>query len=495
MHPKSVWTILTILIISLSGYGQIKLLPTYPNMIAPVDVPTDIQHAGDGSGRLFVSQLSGLIYLFPADSLATEASVFLDIEDRVVAVENLGLLGFSFDPDYASNGYFYVKYSQADGDTFCNVIARFSVSASDPDSADPASEVRLLKIPQATVMHGGGSIAFGPHDGLLYITTGDGGPFRDPSNNAQRLDRLLGKVLRIDVQDTSAGRNYAIPPGNPFAGNSDGYHEEIFAYGFRNPWRLSIDPITKRIWVGDVGASTYEEIDTVASGGNYGWKIMEGAHCLLPDTSCDTTGLALPVWEYAHPGSNGSVTGGYVYRGSLLSGLQGQYIYGDFNTGRIWALDVSTPGMPVNTLLLDANVLITSFGVDDDGELYLCSAGNNDKFYRILPEVTGIDPNAHPAARSFTLDKNYPNPFNPITVISFTIGTGQLSTVSDVELSVYDLQGRRVRTLFKGHPSAGEHSLTWNGRTDAGRPAGSGIYFYRLRSGGQQQTRVMHLVR
>src|SRR5699024_3373620 len=233
------------------------------------------------------------------------------------------------------------------------VISEFQVSSSNPNQAQKNSETELLAFQQPYGNHNGGQISFGP-DGYLYIATGDGGSGGDPHGNGQSRKTLLGKILRIDVNGTEDGKNYAIPPDNPFFDNEQSFREEIYAYGLRNPWRFSFDPDTGQLWAGDVGQNQYEEIDIIEKGGNYGWNIMEGNYCYGAN-NCDQSGLIPPVWEYEHSNGNRSITGGFVYRGPTLDGLTGWYIYADYVSGRIWALDASNPANTTNKLLLQAD--------------------------------------------------------------------------------------------------------------------------------------------
>lgn len=327
--------------------------------------PVDLQHPGDGTNRLFVVEQAGRILVFENDPAAASAHVLLDIRSQVNSAGNEeGLLGLAFHPDYAVNGYFYVYYC-------VNLprrtrLSRFQVSAQDSNAADTQSEAVLLEIDQPFSNHNGGQIAFGP-DGYLYVAVGDGGGGGDPQGNGQNRAALLGKILRIDVNTAP----YGIPPDNPFAGNTQGYREEIFAYGLRNPWRFSFDSVTGWLWAGDVGQDHYEEIDIVENGKNYGWNIMEGNHCFL-DPQCAADGLVLPVWEYTHAVGS-SVTGGFVYRGAKVPELAGAYIYADFVSGVIWALRYDGQSVPTNEILLDTVLNISSFGVDAGGELYICA--------------------------------------------------------------------------------------------------------------------------
>ena len=307
-----------------------------------------------------------MIRVFENSENTATSKVFLDISDRVLFGGEQGLLGLAFHPRYRQIRYFYVNYV-ADNPRR-TIIARYSVTANDPDQADKNSELVLLEINQPFSNHKGGQLAFG-NDGYLYIGLGDGGSAGDPLGNAQNRSSLLGKILRIDVDSPSAGRNYGIPAGNPFAGNTLGYREEIYAYGLRNPWRFSFDPPTGMLWVADVGQDQREEIDLVEKGKNYGWNIMEGSLCYTPPTGCNQIGLELPVWEYGRD-EGISVIGGFVYRGSTLAGLYGAYVYGDYGSGKIWTLRYDGTGAFVNTLLVDTALSITSFGLDENNELY-----------------------------------------------------------------------------------------------------------------------------
>jgi len=318
--------------------------------------PVGLAQAGDSSGRLFVLGQAGLVHIVQAGQLLP--GTFLDIRDRVGSKANeRGLLGLAFHSRYSENGYFYVNYTDLNGDT---VVARFSVSG-DPNRADPASEVRLLQIPQPYENHNGGSLVFGP-DGYLYIGTGDGGSGGDPHGNGQSLDTLLGKILRIDVDH---GDPYTNPEGN--------LKGEIWAYGLRNPWRFSFDRLTGDLYIGDVGQNAWEEVDFLPAGSpggaNFGWNYREGTH---PFADSPPAGLELiePVAEYDRS-AGVSVSGGVVYRGAALPGLDGVYLYGDYGTGRVWGLLRNPDGSWQNRLLFESGANITTFGEDEAGEVYL----------------------------------------------------------------------------------------------------------------------------
>ena len=345
--------------------------------------PVGIYHAEDNTNRLFVVEQAGVIRVFENAKNASVAKIFLDISNRVLFGGEQGLLGLTFHSNYAENGYFYVDYV-ADNPRR-TIIARYSVMASDPDQADKNSELVLFEVAQPFANHKGGQLAFGP-EGYLYIALGDGGSGGDPYGNAQNLSSLLGKILRVDVNSPSGGKNYGIPRDNPFAGNLKGYREEIYAYGLRNPWRFSFDPVTSWFWVADVGQSQREEVDIVEKGRNYGWNIMEGTLCYSPAEGCNQTGLELPLREYGRD-EGIAIIGGFVYRGSTVTGLIGAYVYGDYGSGKIWALRYNGTGAPANTLLVDSDLTITSFGLDENNELYLSAFDGKIYKFKTPPSI------------------------------------------------------------------------------------------------------------
>jgi glucose/arabinose dehydrogenase len=353
----------------------------FPNLL--FNSPVGVYNAGDGSNRLFVVEQAGVIKVFENTRNVSSFNVFLDISNRVLSGGELGLLGMAFHPNYTANGYFYLDYTV--NSPRRSIISRLSVSANDPNQADINSELILLQVEQPFANHNGGQLAFGP-DGYLYIALGDGGGTGDPYGNAQNRSTLLGSILRIDINSASGSLNYTIPSDNPFVGNSQGYREEIFAYGLRNPWRFSFDPVSGWLWAADVGQSRIEEIDLIEKGKNYGWNIMEGSLCYSPSSGCNQTGLELPVWEYNHT-LGYAVTGGFVYRGSLLTELVGAYIYGDYGSGRIWALWYNGTGAPVNIELVDTSLNIPSFGVDEENELYICAFDGKIYGLRVMDTI------------------------------------------------------------------------------------------------------------
>jgi glucose/arabinose dehydrogenase len=335
----------------------ITLEPVITGLASPVYVT----HAGDDSGRLFVVEQGGTIRVRQPTGGA--ATVFLDIRGRVLSGGERGLLGLAFHPDYETNRRFFVDYTrQPDGAT---VIAEYHVSAADPDVADP-TEIVLLTIGQPFANHNGGMLEFGP-DGDLYIGMGDGGSADDPGDRAQDVNELLGKILRIDVdRPASQTQLYSSPADNPFAGATPG-RDEIYALGLRNPWRFSFDRQTGQLTAGDVGQGAREEVDLIVRGGNYGWRTFEGTLCTGNDPPpCDPSPFIAPIAEYGHDGARCSITGGYVYRGAAGSLPDGTYLFGDYCSGELFLLQggpfaaVAVTGFP-----------ISSFGQDQDGELYV----------------------------------------------------------------------------------------------------------------------------
>lgn len=356
--------------------GKYAVAPAFPNLT--FTLPVELTSPDDGSDRIFVVEQKGVIRVFPNKKDVRNATTFLDITSNVVSGGERGLLGLAFHPDFKKNGYFYVNYTH--GKPLETIISRFKVSASNPNIADPDSEVILLTYAQPYVNHNGGKVIFG-NDKYLYIGVGDGGSGGDPQNNGQNKKVLLGKILRIDVNNTTANTKYSIPADNPFKDNKKGYREEIYAYGLRNPWRFSFDKQTGRLWAGDVGQNKVEEIDIVEKGGNYGWRIMEADQPFKPDES-NMEELINPVWSYTRSLGN-SVTGGYVSRDKSLPELKGKYIYGDFTSGNVWALTYSGKKAVKNDLIVKSPPGLSSFGEDSKGNLLLLILGEG-KIYKIV---------------------------------------------------------------------------------------------------------------
>jgi glucose/arabinose dehydrogenase len=358
------------------GAGGIRLSPVANGF----DSPTQITNARDGTNRLFVVEQRGVIKaIAPGGGVTT----FMDIRTKVEDGGERGLLGLAFDPNFMSNGRLFVYYTRNGGDI---VVSRFVTNASHTDVIESSARPLLLIEHSANTNHNGGAMAFGPN-GYLYIGTGDGGGAGDPANNAQNKSRLLGKVLRINVNGTGHGPfdHYSVPRSNPFYGSTPGL-EAIWDYGLRNPWRISFDRATGVLFIADVGQGSWEEVDRekagFTGGRNYGWDAMEGIHCFTR-SKCPLAGDTLPNAEYSHSGGNCSITGGYVYRGPTQTALVGLYVFADWCSGKIWTIPYN--GAPVNTpetLRADTSQQITSFGESENGELYVVTSDGD--VYQVL---------------------------------------------------------------------------------------------------------------
>lgn len=393
--------------------------------------PVNIKNAGDS--RLFVLEQAGLIQIINPDG-SRNSTPFLDINSIVSdSGGERGLLGLAFHPGYATNGYFYLNYSNNSGNT---VISRFTRSAADPDIADETKELQILTYTQPFGNHNGGDMAFGP-DGYLYISSGDGGSGGDPGDRAQSLTTLLGKLLRIDIDGTSKG-NYGIPADNPFAGSTTAM-EEIWAFGLRNPWKFSFDKTTNELWVADVGQNVREEINMVASnatGVNYGWRCYEGSAVFNLSGNCPASNtLTFPIAEYTH-NNDGlfkcSITGGYRYRGTAQPNLSGLYFFADYcsdeigiltNNGTSWTRTF-TPPFTGNGW--------TTFGEDINGEIYIAGNGSGT-VYKIIDPTLNVDEN-----NAFTVNL-FPNPASDEIHINITNSTMFIQTVT-----LYDIQGQLI---------------------------------------------------
>jgi len=339
-------------------------------VVSGLTAPLDLEQPNDGSGRLFVVEQGGAIKILQNGMLL--AQPFLNISNKVIFQGEMGLLGLTFHPGFQTNRKFYVNYVRNAGGQFQSIIAEYLASVTNPNQADPASERILLAVNQVSnfTNHKAGQLAFGP-DGFLYFGLGDGGGEGDPFGHGQDTQTLLGKMLRIDVDGSSPGLPYRIPADNPFIGG--GGLPEMWAYGFRNPWRFSFDRNTGRMFVADVGQDRFEEIDIVQKGGNYGWNIMEGLHCFNPPSGCNMAVLQLPIVEISHPEAE-AVIGGFVYHGTAVAGLQNLYIFGDLS-GKIWSLKEDPANTFTRTLLVSPGFNISSFGQDAAGELYVVDVG------------------------------------------------------------------------------------------------------------------------
>jgi glucose/arabinose dehydrogenase len=447
-----------------SNKAQLKIELAFPNI--EVDYPVDIQNAGDGSDRIFVVSQPGIIYAFENKRDVNSKKVFLDISDKVLFGGEQGLLGLAFHPDFKNNGEFFVNYTSDNPRR--TVVSRFRTDDTHTEALESSEEI-LLEIQQPYSNHNGGQILF-CRDGYLYISTGDGGSAGDPQNNAQNLNSLLGKILRIDIDKKDEGKNYSIPEDNPFVNIPDA-RGEIYAYGLRNVWRFSYDPVTGLLWAADVGQNKWEEIDLIEKGKNYGWRIMEGFHCYNPTSNCDTTGLTMPVWEYGHNEKGGwSVTGGYVYRGNDAGELEGKYIYADFVSGNIWSLEIND-GSAINNLLFDTDYAISTFGIDEGGELYFANYSNG-RIYKFKGLPVSVGESKIPF--DMQLRQNYPNPFNGSTIIDYYLGKG-----SRVSMKLYNITGREIASLVDEYKTEGWHRYVFD-TANLGSNFSSGVYFYRF---------------
>lgn len=381
--------------------------------------PTFITHAGDHTNRIFIVEKAGYIRVLKDGNLLP--TPFLSINSLVSSGGEQGVLGLAFHPAYQTNGRLYVVYNNLSGDL---VLARYLQSSTNPDQADVGSAVILMTIPKNYTNHNGGMLAFGG-DGYLYWSTGDGGGAGDPDDNGRDLYSLLGKILRLDV---SSDVSYTIPSNNPYYAVSDPLvRKEIWAYGFRNPWRFSFDRLTYDLYIGDVGQGKREEInfqsEGSAGGQNYGWNVMEGSLCYNPSSGCNQTNKVLPVAEYDH--SLGcSVTGGYALRGNMYPGMQGLYIYGDFCSGRVFALDNDLVEGWISVQIADTPYAISSFGEDEDGRLYLADYSGG-KIYEITFPTVLVN-SILPTSRSTWVG-------NTVTVFNAVINAGS-NTASGITL-------------------------------------------------------------
>lgn len=394
--------------------------------------PVNVKHAGDD--RLFVVEQDGIIKIVNGDG-STNSAPFLDIQARVFSSGERGLLAMAFHPDYTNNGYFYVNYINNSGDT---VISRFTRSST--NSADSTSELILMTIDQPFGNHNGGDLHFGPNDGYLYISTGDGGSGGDPGNRAQNLTNLLGKMLRIDVDGTSNG-NYGIPNDNPFVGNSAAL-DEIWAYGLRNPFKFSFDRNNGDMWIGDVGQNTREEVSwapgSSTGGENYGWKCYEGTTVFSNVTGCSTITHTAPVGEYPTGGSpyKCSVIGGYRYRGTIQTSLQGLYFFADYCSDDMGIIRETSPG--VFQLTLEDRFPgegFSAFAEDVNGELFAVGRDSG-----VISRI--VDANLSVDEESLNAIKMYPNPATDVINFDTTGSTVQLTSVK-----FYNILGKNIKTV------------------------------------------------
>lgn len=433
------------------------------------NLPIDIKNTGDS--RLFIVERAGVIKILNSDG-STNPTPFLDIDAQVIAPggpgDEGGLLSMAFHPDYNANGYFYVNYVNNAGNS---VISRFSVSGTDPDLADASSEQIILTINQPFPNHNGGNLVFGP-DGYLYIGMGDGGSGGDPGDRAQDLSTLLGKMLRIDINN---GSPYSIPSGNPYANDGDANTlAEIWASGLRNPWRYAFDSLTNDLWIADVGQGSFEEINQVtptAAGLNYGWRCYEGnssynlANCPPPSS------FTFPVGEYSHTGNGEfkcSITGGYVYRGTEFPTFDGVYFFADFCSnevgtyyfdGNAWQMDFHGPFTIGG---------IASFGLNNQQQLFVCGI-NSGNIFKVVDANLSVDETHNEAFKIF------PNPVKELLNLSF-------KSNQEHNIKLFDITGKLV--YLSEHLSVGDHSIDLSSFT-------SGIYILQISNDRQTETRKL----
>jgi glucose/arabinose dehydrogenase len=437
--------------------GSIRLESVLQGLSSPVY----ITNAHDGTQRLFIVEQTGRIKVLASG--AATPSVFLDITSKVLFGGEQGLLGLAFHPQFATNSRFFVNYTrQTDGAT---VIAEYHAS-SDP-AVTAASEIILLAIAQPYANHNGGMIEFSG-DGYLYIGMGDGGSANDPEKRAQNIDELLGKILRIDVDHPAGGQMYSSPPDNPFAGATPG-RDEIFALGLRNPFRFSFDRQTGQLYVGDVGQNLLEEIDIVTLGGNYGWRVYEGANCTGLDPGlCTPANFVAPIAQYDHSGGRCSIIGGYVYHGPAGALPAGTYVFGDFCSGEIFSLASGAPN-----LLLDTSLSISSFGEDEAGEIYVVGLGGTVHRIASLSStatttmlMTSGSPATVGASVTFTATVAGTNPTGSV---NFTDGGTSIAGCAAVALS--GVGNTRTAACSTSSLSTGTHSIVAAYGGDAGNAA------------------------
>ncbi len=335
--------------VSITAWSQNYTLKNYFEGIENFNMPLDaVQSPGD-SKSWYVAEQRGKVFKVSQEGSKWTKSLFFDISEQVSQKGyETGLLGLAFHPDYEKNGQVFVSFTQGQGNGMQSFVQRIIAKNGKPDMPNIST---FIQQPQPYENHNGGCILFGP-DKYLYISYGDGGSGGDPKNNAQNPQTLLGKILRIDVNKSANGKPYGIPSDNPFV-NKEGFLPEIYAYGLRNVWRMTFDSQTGQLWAGDVGQNAYEEIDIIEKGANYGWRLKEGFECFKPKAGCEQSNLKAPVYAYSQSNGDRSITGGLVYRGKKLPKLDGQYVYADFITGRIWALKTNVSGVPDNKVLID----------------------------------------------------------------------------------------------------------------------------------------------
>jgi glucose/arabinose dehydrogenase len=464
--------ILFLMLLFKSAFAQYALEDVFPSL--PLfSNPTDMLLIPDGSNRMLVLEQRGRLWIFNPQS-PSKTRLFWD--GRGIVSPNGcedGLLGCAFDPNFAINHYVYLNYTTGSDPQWFSHIIRYECSTAKPDTIIPSSAYEILTItqPAGRCNHKGGCLQFG-NDGYLYASFGDGGSGGDPDKNGQNKSVLFGKILRLDVDHETDGKHYAIPANNPFAGNTQGFKEEIYSYGMRNTWKFSFDRPIGTLWAGDVGQDAYEEIDTIINGGNYGWNIMEGFHCYPSGLfECDSTGLIPPIWEYPHNGNSVAITGGFIYHGNSMPVLAEKYIYGDYVMGKIWALTYGNSRPVMNQLLIDKAspvIAISSFAEDQANEIYVLGY-NTGKIYKLISNaaVRNIS-----SGKDFSLsaDRTLLDDLHQSANIHFILPQSE-----HITLSLIGEAGQEIQRLVDLNMDGGEHTYQLNLR-----PFANGMYFVRL---------------
>jgi len=479
-----------LLLLSLGLFTGLSPVPSAHAAIATKRVAAglafpDFVAAPPGDPRLFIVERRGDIKVL-LDNVVNPVP-FMDIDSLVMDLSQspeTGMTGLAFHPDFADSPYVFVYYVDNQNES---IVARYTVSSSNPNVVDYSSATIYLLYPHPYLMHYGGHLEFGP-DGYLYVSIGDGGHQGDPDGYAQNLNMLLGKLLRIDVLHPPP---YTIPTDNPFVHQWD-TQPEIWQYGLRNPYRFSFDQANGDLWIGDVGQDRFEEVDHVAApvpgGLDFGWAIMEADSCHDPAEGCDTTGLTRPVYWYDH-NYGCAVVGGYVYRGPNIPSLQGTYFCADYCYATIWSIDgageVSDRTAELHTGINGGIIsIISGFGVDGFGEMYIVDYGTgaSGEVYKIV-DPSLVDANPLPTSVLSFLPPA-PNPARGTARFSIRMGKS-----GDLDVTVLDVAGREVATLASGARAAGPYSFVWNGLDKAGRRVRAGTYLLRASLDGHATTR------
>lgn len=425
--------------------AQYSLVPAFPNL--SFRAPIELMQLPDTSGKFLVVSQVGQIFTFENTPTVSRRDTLLNISSRVFYSGEAGLIGIAFHPNFTLNRHLFVHYNRRQGTQLQTIISSFfcAYDARGVLRADVSTENIVLTINQPYNNHNGGKMEFG-NDGYLYISLGDGGSGNDPQNYALNMTSLLGKILRINV-DPGQGTPYTIPPDNPFVNAGASVRPEIYAYGLRNVWKFCIDRPTGKIWAGDVGQNQIEEIDLIYSGANYGWRTYEGRRCNIGP--CNPAGVTMPIFQYTQAQNDKSITGGVVYRGSSLPPIFGHYLYGDYVSGRLWALDATDTANPVNTLLMSAQGAISAFGTDSSGEVYVArySANSGSILKLVNPSISGIE------KQSIATMEVYPNPTDDEATLNY-----ELRSTGPLKIELYSTKGDRIKEFEAGtQAKAGRH--------------------------------------